>query len=218
MSRQRDPRPHPRPGTGPTTGEPAIIGVAGAWGFSLVELLFALGVFATVSAVAVPEVTRARERYQAYGAVRFLAARLHEARALAVSRGANVGMRFESTGGRVRWTTYIDGNRNGVAGEDILSGADPRVAESQGLDVFGAVEFGLWSGVPSPDDEPLADGNPIRIGRAGVLSFSPRGTATPGSLYVKGPRGLQFVVRVYGDTGKIQCLKYAAPQGVWGGL
>jgi prepilin-type N-terminal cleavage/methylation domain-containing protein len=184
-------------------------------GFTLLELLFAVGILATLSAVAVPELLTAVDRYQALGAARHVAATLQKARMLAVSRGANVGLRFVWDGDRFRFTMHIDGNRDGLSTRDIADGADPPLGGADGLEQFGGARFGLVPGLLLPDGTAPRDDDPIRLGSGSVVSFTPNGTASAGSLYVRGPGGHQYVVRIYGDTGKTQVLRYARNERRW---
>jgi hypothetical protein len=50
------------------------------------------------------------------------------------------------------------------------------------------------------------------------LTFSPIGTATSGSLYVRGPRSAQYVIRIFGETGRTRTLKFDARTRQWGPL
>lgn len=187
-------------------------------GFSLLELLFVVSILATVSAVTVPELTGAVDRYRALGAARHVAATLQKARVLAVSSGANVGVRFMRDGDRFRFAMYVDGNRNGLSTRDIVDGTDPPIGAADGLEQFGGVRFGLWPGLSLPDGAVPRDDDPIRVGSGSVVSFTPSGTASAGSLYIRGSGGQQYVIRIYGDTGKTQILRYARNERLWVGL
>ena len=51
--------------------------------------------------------------------------------------------------------------------------------------------------------------------RNSILSFTPHGTATSGSVYVRGRDGTQWVVRVLGVTGANRVLRYVPATGEW---
>lgn len=191
-----------RPGIGPA-------------GFTLLELLLVLGIAMTMSGVALPGVTQAVARYRTAGAVRAVRATLQRARAAAVARGASVAVRFITGPSGVRFATYTDGNRNGVSTADIANGVDPEVEAAQSLARFGGPSFGIWPGVVAPDGGALAADDPIRVGAANMVSFSPAGGCTSGTVYVRGPGGLQYAVRVFGDTGKTQVLRYVGGDRTW---
>ena len=57
-----------------------------------------------------------------------------------------------------------------------------------------------------------ADG--VRIGSARLLTMSADGTATSGTLYVRGRKG-QYAVRVLGVTGRTRMLQYSAGNRTW---
>ena len=79
----------------------------GSRGFTLVELLFALGLFLVLSAMAVPAVLAGLDRSRARAAARFLSARMALARSQAVARSAAVALRFAER----RWHHVVDGIR-----------------------------------------------------------------------------------------------------------
>jgi hypothetical protein len=51
-----------------------------------------------------------------------------------------------------------------------------------------------------------------------MVTFTPLGTATTGSLYVRGRHEAQYVVRVFGETGKTRLLKFNRRSGTWNPL
>jgi hypothetical protein len=48
-----------------------------------------------------------------------------------------------------------------------------------------------------------------------MVSFTAQGTATPGSLYIRGSGRAQFVVRIFGETGKTRILRFDPRSGTW---
>jgi type II secretory pathway pseudopilin PulG len=184
-------------------------------GFSFIELLLVIAILMTMSGAAFAAWTRISERLRAVGVVRAVSTVLQRARGLAVASGANVAVRFVDTATGIQAATYVDGNDNGVTAADVLAGIDTPVGPATVLTEFGDAGFGLWPGLSSPDGEPLTGDDPIRVGRSRMISFSPFGTCSPGSVYIKGGGRQQYVIRVYGDTGKTRALRYARPTGVW---
>ena len=127
------------------------------------------------------------------------------ARTYAVTRSANVALRFNRTGSDATFQMFVDGNGNGVRNADIASGIDVPLDQPVALsDLFSDVT--IASG----------DGNsPIRIGNTNLLSFTPLGTATPGSIFVRGRDGLQLALRVFGATGRTRLLRYDPQSDDW---
>jgi len=184
--------------------------------FSLTELVFALGL-ATIGAAALPQLLTSVDDIRAAGAARYVAARLQLARMEAVGRGRSVALRFARSGGSFTFASYIDGNRDGVRSRDILDGVDYLLQGSERLpDRFAGVDFGALSGLPPADPTGTAPGaDPIRLGSSDMVSFSPLGTSTTGTLYLKGRRDAQYAVRVFGETGKARTLKFNKRSGQW---
>ena len=189
-------------------------------GYSLIELMFALGVMVTLAGIAIPQMLAALDDYQAHGAARYISGRLHEARMMAVTRTVNTAMRFTVAGSSYAYAVYIDGNRNGVRSADIADDVDPEIQKEERLsDLFPGVDFGAVPGLPSvePGSPPPGD-DPVRFGSTSMAVFSPLGTSTPGSLSIRGRRDAQYAVRLFGQTGKIRVLKFNTRTRMWRAL
>ena len=186
-------------------------------GYSLVELLTTLALAATLAAVAAPTVSGARDGIRALGAADYLASVVGLARSEALKRGANVAIRFEAADTGFRYTMVADGNGDGVRSAQIASGVDGPIRAAERLDVqFPGVTFGIADGVgPVEPGDRLADRDPIRFGRSRMVSFSPTGTCTPGTLYVLGHGRRQLAVRLLGATGRLRVLEYSFARASW---
>ena len=151
-----------------------------------------------IAAATVPPLTTALERSRTLAAARFLQSRMMLARSEAVSRGAVVALRLTGTPRDATLATVVDGNRNGVLQADILTGIDAPAATSAVLaSLFRDIRF-------SP------------VSAAGtVLSFSPIGTSSSGTITVEGRNGARFGVRLLGTTGRARVLRYDWTDGAW---
>ena len=186
-----------------------------ARGFTLVELLFAAAIAATLAAMALPAARDGAEGVQVNTAARYLAARLSGARMQAVARSTSLGLRFDPAALDYSFTTYADGNGNGIRSADIALGVDAPITAGERLgDKFPGVSFGLINGYPDVDEQPGTGADGVRIGRARIETMSPDGTATPGTLYLHGRRS-QFAVRVLGPTGRVRVLEDLPGEGRW---
>ena len=149
-------------------------------------------------------------------AARYLAGRLMATRLDAVQRSTRVALRFEASDGDYAVATYADGNRNGVRTREIADGTDPALLAGERLgEHFAGVRFGLGPGVPDLDGVREVDpSDGVRVGSARILTLSPDGTATSGTLYIRGRRG-QYAVRVLGATARTRMFQYHAGAGAW---
>lgn len=186
-------------------------------GYSLIELLVATTLLVIGAATAIPFANTRIEHSRTAGAARYIANRLISARFEAVKRSANVAIQFVKQGEHYRFGTYVDGNGNGVLSRDIARGTDKLISPLEQLDQqFADVAFGIWPTVTAIDaGESLDVGDPIQLGSSTVLSFSPNGAATAGTLYIRGLRLNQFAVRVLGATGRTRILRYDFADRRW---
>jgi prepilin-type N-terminal cleavage/methylation domain-containing protein len=178
-----------------------------AKGFSLLEMVVVMGLLLVVGAVAAPAIKAYSVESHILGAGRQFKWEFMKARSIAVRSGVQTAIRFEvSADGRDEYSTYSDGNGNGVLSADIVAGIDHRISGPLPL-AGGApgVRVGILPGVKDPDGVPLDTEDPIRFGRSNMLSFSPFGTASPGTFYLAG-EGVQGAVRVTPGNSRVRML------------
>lgn len=185
--------------------------------FSLIELLFALGLAATIGAVSLPQALMAIDDARAVGAARYVATRLQRTRMEAIVRNSSVALRVTWTGSAYWLDEHVDGDGDGVLSRDIRSGIDTLVSPQERIgDRFPGVTFGTLPGLPPIDvASPAPGADPVRLGSSDMAVFTPMGTATSGSLYLLGRRDLQLAVRIYGETGKTRILRFHARTRQW---
>jgi type II secretory pathway pseudopilin PulG len=190
-----------------------------SFGYSLVEFVFVTGLMATLSAVAFPELQTALDDHRAAGSVRYLTTRLARARMDAIVRSSDVAVRFSKDAQGWSYAVYVDGNSDGVRTRDIQRGTDTQLMPPERLsDNFPGVMFDVPAGLPPVESGPATDGDPLKLGASNLLSFSAHGTSSSGSVYVRGRNGSQYVIRAFGETGKVRALKFDPRTQRWNPL
>jgi type II secretory pathway pseudopilin PulG len=186
-------------------------------GHTLIEILFVTGLITTIAAIATPAMLVQVDESRTLGAVRYMSTRLHQTRMEAVARSANTAMRFVPVGESYGYAVYVDGNGDGVRTRDIQRGMDRLIHEQEILpNQFQGVDFGALPGLPAVDPPAPPPGtDPIRLGAANMVTFTAMGTSTAGSLYLRGRRDTQYVIRIFGDTGKIRTLQFDPKTRTW---
>jgi len=184
--------------------------------FSLIELVFVLGVAATLAAASLPQLAASVDEFRAAGAARYVAARLQQARVRAIARNRDTALRIAHDARGYVVSVVEDGNRNGVLARDVMDGVDTAIGPAEHLvDQFPGVDFGAIGGIPGAEGSTAPGSDPIRLGGADSVTFTATGTATSGSLYVRGQRTIQYVVRIYGETGRTRILRYNPRTRTW---
>jgi Tfp pilus assembly protein FimT len=157
----------------------------------VLELLFALGVSLVLAAAAIPQLLAGLDDARARAAARFFASRFMLARADAVARAATVAIRFAGEGGSVAFAAYVDGDADGVRSADIADGTD--------VLLDAPVRVGdLFPGVATT----------VAFGTSDLVSFTPEGTASSGTLVLRGRDGSRYAVRVLGATARTRVLRF----------
>jgi len=186
-------------------------------GYSVLELLMVVSVSIVISGAAIPLANNGVDRTRAAGAVRYVAGRMASARFEAVRRSAYVAIQFVQHGDGFWLRTYVDGNRNGVLSGDITRGIDTPLTPDERLDHhFSGITFGILPNVTGLDPgQPFNAGDPVQIGSSTLLSFSPLGSSTSGTLFIRGQRGTQFAVRVLGATCRTRTFEFYFGEARW---
>jgi len=187
-------------------------------GFSLIELVVSLAVIATLGALTVPQINRGLEHWRARGAASYVASRFAVARMQALQHNTNVAIRFERVGSVIQIASYEDGNGDGVKSKDIAAGVDWPVAPIERIDeLFPGVSFGFEANATLTDGSSVTSGaDPIRFGSTDLVSFSPIGTATSGTVYLHGSGGWQYAIVVLGATARTRTIQFDPKALAWG--
>lgn len=192
--------------------------VASPRGAALIELVPAIALAALVSATTIPVVAGTLEHERVRIAAHYVAARLMHAQLEALRRGASVALRVDVAASDASLQLFVDGNGNGVRTRDIEQGVDPPIgpADSIGAHASGVtlrVNQRVLDAGGSAWLEAGAD--PLRIGNTALISCSPTGSLTSGTLYISAARGPQAAVRITGTTGRVRVLGYDAASATW---
>ena len=184
-------------------------------GFTLIELLVAVALLMMLASFALPLGSEAIDDLRTASAARYLAGRIAASRMDAIRRSRAVALRFQPAAPDYQFAAFVDGNGNGVRSADITAGVDRALGVPRQLATdFANVRFGLEIGRPDVDGVRNVSADGVRIGTSRILTVSPDGTATSGTLYVLGRRA-QYAVRVLGATGRTRVLKYDTGAGAW---
>jgi hypothetical protein len=185
-------------------------------GYCLIEVLFVGWIGMVICGVAIPRLLVSLDVQKTTGAVRYLTSICARARAEAVLRSTEVAVRFEEDARGYAFAVYADGNGDGVRTRDIQRGIDVPLTRPERLSTnFPGVAVAVPAGLPPVEGGPPTDGDPVKLGPGNLLSFSALGSSSPGSVYVRGQSGSQFVVRALGETGRIRTLKFDAVTRRW---
>jgi hypothetical protein len=177
-------------------------------GMSLLELALALALVMCVTGLLAPVTARVLDATRARHAAGFLASRVRLARQQAIASAQTTGLVFEKAGSRWTFRLCRDENGNGLRRADIDAGRDRCDPARHDLTaMFPGVMVGVDASLPGPDGEPGSD-DAVRFGAGDIASFSPNGSCTSGTLFLRTTGGAQYAVRVAGVTARTRTLRY----------
>jgi Tfp pilus assembly protein FimT len=175
----------------------------------LLELLVAVSLAMVLVAAAIPRAQSMVHESRLRGAALHLRGLMRQVRANAAARACYMGVVFDEVDGNPVFSIHADGNANGIRRVDVDSGADPRIREPYRLsETFPGVRYGSR---PQAAPDPYVRG--LQIGRSHILSFSPLGSSTTGTLYLSNDYGMVYAVVIFGATGRVRVARYRS--GKW---
>jgi type II secretory pathway pseudopilin PulG len=195
--------------------------VAASKGFTLAELLGVLAIVAMTVAVALPAAAMLRDGGRAAAGARTMATILSAQRWKSVAGHRVRGLQFRKVGTSWSWREVADGNGNGLRSAEITRGIDPVLTPDDALErQVPDVKLGFPPGGPYPEAPPgtetlSAGDDPVRFGRSDLVSFSPFGSASSGTVYVTDGRSGLFAVVLFGPTARLRVWRYRPLEQRW---
>lgn len=180
-----------------------------ARGIGLLDLMVAVAIILILLAASLPRMSAYVRESRLRGAAFYLRGLFREARARAAHEARYVGVVFDEVDGDPVFSIYGDGNSNGIRRADIDRGIEERLREPYRVTLtFPGVRYGS---LPAGADEPFFPG--LRFGRSKIVSFSPLGSSTSGTLFLSNEYGMVYAVVVLGSTGRVRVARYR--KGKW---
>lgn len=191
-------------------------------GASLLEVCLALFLLGLASAAVLPACSAWIDGARLGAASGRLTLLFRQLRYQAIACASCRGVVFGSgAGGTVVFVVAEDGNGNGIRRAEVADGTDPVVAGPVSLpDEHGGVCFGIIDTEPVPVLPPGSGtlqnpADPVRFGSSDLVSFTPRGTSSSGTVYLLSPQGRMRAVSLFGVTGRIRVWDYLPARGTW---
>ena len=172
-------------------------------GRSLLELLVMISIWGTLAGIAIPSTWGFFREYRLRGACLYMRSLIRQVRSQAAAKNRYVGIVFDDVDGELELAIHVDGNSNGIRRADIRSGIDQKI---RGPWLLSSVFPGIRYGSPPRGAGPPFPG--LRIGRSRVISFSPIGTSTSGTLFLSNEYGQIVAIVVFGITGRVRTARY----------
>jgi type II secretory pathway pseudopilin PulG len=190
-------------------------------GVSFVESLIAVFLVGLLAVAALPAMRTWIDDARLSAATSRMTLLFRRLRSQAVANASCRGVVFDMVDGSVIYRVVEDGNGNGIRRSDVEDGVDPVVDGPVSLpDEHGGVRFGILDTCPVPVLPPghgaLDDPHdPIRFGSSDLVSFTPLGASSSGTVYLLSPGGRMRAVSLYGVTGRIRVWDFLPGRSAW---
>jgi type II secretory pathway pseudopilin PulG len=195
--------------------------VTASKGYTLAELLAMLAIVAMAVAVTLPAAAMLRDAGRAAAGARTMATLLSAQRWKSVSQHHVRGFQFRKIGARWSWREVADGNGNGLRTVEIARGVDRVLSVDETIEhlvehaSLGFPPTGTFPEAPPGTQTLRAGDNPVRFGNSTLVSFSPTGAASSGTLYVTdGHQGLYAVV-LFGPSSRLRVWRWVPEARRW---
>ena len=189
-------------------------------GFGITELLVVVALAGLGLAVALPAVAALRADGRCAAGARTMVGMFRKLRSQSVALRNYRGVYFYRAGDGWSFSTVEDGNGNGLRTAEVRSGTDPVLDGPFRLeDIVGNV----GPGFPFDAVRELPPGagwlgnldDPVKFGRSDIVSFSPLGRSSSGTLYLTDGVDRLYAIVLYGPSTRIRVWRYRAADQSW---
>ena len=190
-------------------------------GYTLAELVAVLAIVAMAVAVTLPAAATLRDAGRAAAGARMMATLLSSQRWKSVAGHRVRGLQFRKIRERWSWREVADGNGNGLRTAEVTRGIDPvlgpdDVLENRVPDVrLGIPPGGSYPEAPPGTDRLTSADDPVRFGRSDLVSFSPVGSASSGTIYVTDGRRGFYAIVLFGPTARLRVWRFRPEERRW---
>ena len=178
-------------------------------GFTLPELLVVVALIGIVLLVTATDLAGAQRKREFENFAREIVDLLEFCRWRAISEGSYAGAIMTETNNTYEASIFLDGNNNGIRNADVLSGVDRRLRGPVQLRrALGDVNLGFLD-TPVPQIPPrrgfIPDvDDPIKFGRSDIISFSPQGDSSSGTIYLAcHSQNEMYALVLFGATSRL---------------
>jgi type II secretory pathway pseudopilin PulG len=181
----------------------------------LAELLLVLSLLVILATVAVPGSAQVIDAGRAREAAGFVASRLRQTRQEAVTKAHQIAAVFDLRQDRWVFSICEDGNHNGIRRAEITAMVDRCVEGPHDLEEkFPGTRVAVDPTLPGPEGS-VASADPVRFGTSNIVSCSPAGSCTPGTVFIRSKLGAQYAIRVGAVTGRTRILRFETGRRAW---
>lgn len=190
-------------------------------GLTLNESLIVLALLGIALAVALPSVADIGAAGKAAAGAREMAAAFQSLRWRAVARSRAHGLFFRQLDAGWVWYEVADGNGNGLRSAEIERGTDRTLSGPHRLEErVNDVSLGFPAGGSIPRIPPRSGTitnpeDPVQFGRSDIVSFSPMGASSSGTLYVTDGRNQLYGIVLFGPTVRVRVWRFDRRTGQW---
>jgi prepilin-type N-terminal cleavage/methylation domain-containing protein len=190
-------------------------------GFTLAEVAATLALLAIAAAFLFPVAADLERAHRANAAAREIGTTLQALRWRSVATNRSHGLYFRNDARGWHWFVVGDGNGNGLRTREVRSGTDPTLSGPHRVeDSVPGARLGFppatWLPRIPPATGAIRDrSDPVQFGRSDLVSFSPLGRASSGTLYVTDGRHALRGIVLFGPSARVRVWRLDLREGRW---
>ena len=190
-------------------------------GFSLAEILVVVVLLALTILAVVPAAAGMLSGSRTAAAARHVALTFQALRFKSVATNRAHGLLFEQDVTGWLWYEVQDGNGNGLRTAEVRRGIDRvlsgphRLEERISRVTLGFPDTGPIPAIPPRGGAIDALDDPIKFGNTDLVSFSPLGRSSSGTVYLTDGRLGLYGIVLFGPTARVRVWRYAVARRSW---
>ncbi len=188
---------------------------------TIAETAVVLALLVLVVSIIVPTASSMASSARGAAAAREMALALHALRWKSVAANRSHGLWFQQDAEGWHWFVVRDGNGNGLRTAELRSGTDRTLSGPHRLEhsvegmLVGFPDQVSLPSIPPRGGRIRAMDDPVQFGRSDLISFSPMGTSSSGTLYLTDNRHELRAVVLFGPSARVRVWRYDLREGRW---
>lgn len=188
------------------------------YGFSLLEMILVLAIFAILVSLVFPNVWKSYYTADFISEIISLLSEMKSIRFNAMALNNYIGIIYYNVDKKWYYLVARDGNNNGIRIKDVKDGIDKIIkGPVEIISNYNTAEVAILDeNIPKipPEEGYLDPSDPVKFGKSNIFSCSYTGACSSGTIYFSSYKLKQMkAIRIFGPTAKFTLWSYDSDKG-----